>query len=225
MALTDHNLVATPPIRPIGKAVAAPGSRSAPRRCGFTLVELLVTIAVISSLLAILAPSLVQVRTLANRTVCLSNTRGIALATQMYVGKNDSFPPAWQGDTCRWMDLVKPYADKTSSVYRCPADTQQITCTWDSEIVLSYGINTFRFTDNAHCFWYAVGAYAVQRPMETILFADCTPGYYYCGGGKAFREPVTYVDYRHRDGFNAVYCDGHAKWRKATTKRDWDASQ
>jgi prepilin-type N-terminal cleavage/methylation domain-containing protein/prepilin-type processing-associated H-X9-DG protein len=211
-----------------GHLVHASQGRLAPARLsfrGFTLVELLVVIAIISLLITILVPSLMQARAVNRRTVCLNNIRGIGLATQLYVTENSYFPPAWISGTSRWMDLIKPYADKKSGLYRCPSDAKQQAVVWDPEIIMSYGINTFNFKDNAHCFWYGVKADLVRRPAGTIIFADCTPGYYYCGGGKIFAEPVTKVDYRHSDGFNVVYCDGRAEWRTMTTKPDWDASQ
>ena len=124
------------------------------------------------------------------------------------------------------MDLLKPFMSKKSSIYRCPSDPEQIAVTWDPEIILSYGINCFRFADRTHCFWYGVRAGDVRRPGGTILFADCTPGKYYCGGGSAFSEPVVDVDYRHlHGGFCAVFCDGHAEARASTKQEDWDASR
>jgi len=196
------------------------------RRRGFTLIELLVVIAILSLLTSILLPSLSKARELTKQTVCLSNVRCIVLATQFYVNETNYFPPAWVNSTCRWMDLIKPYADKKSGLYRCPSDLKQLAVTWDPEIILSYGINTFRFSDTAHCFWYGVKSDAVARPADTIIFADCTPGKYYCGGGGTFSEPVKDVDYRHtQESFLAGYCDGHAENRSSTTILDWDASQ
>jgi prepilin-type N-terminal cleavage/methylation domain-containing protein len=192
----------------------------------FTLIELLVVVAIISLLVSILLPSLAKARVLAKGAVCLNNQKGIGLASQLYLsGDEEYFPPAWQGSEYRWMDLLKPMMNKKSDIYRCPADPKQIAVTWDPEIVLSYGINTFRFAEQKYCFWYGVKANDVARPSETIIFADCTPGKYYCGGGGVFFEPVVDVDYRHDDGFCAVFCDGHAEALTATTQRYWDASQ
>lgn len=206
--------------------LARPRPRRNDRREGFTLIELLVVIAILSLLTSILLPALAQAKALARRATCLSNVRGIAVATQFYVNRTNSFPTAWVNSTCRWMDLIKPYVDKKSSVYRCPSDPNQVPVTWDPEIVLSYGINTFRFADAAHCLWYGVKADAVRRPGETILFADCTPGKYYCGGGGVFAQPVVDVDYRHLNKtFSAAFCDGHADTRQETRRSDWDASQ
>jgi type II secretory pathway pseudopilin PulG len=187
---------------------------------------LLVVIAIIAILGALLSPGLANAKQQGKRAGCLSNLRQIGLATHLYVEEYESYPPAWMDSTTRWMDLLKPYLDKKSGVYLCPADAKKIAVTWDAEIHLSYGINTFRFADAAHCFWYGVKAGAVARPVDTVIFADCTPGKYYCGGGSTFDEPVVDVDYRHAQrSFVAVFCDGHTETKTKTRQTDWDASR
>ena len=126
------------------------------------------------------------------------------------------------------MDLIKPYLDgeKQSSAFRCPCDLTRVKLPWDPQITMSYGINAFNFGGAAHCFWYSVSENSVVRPSGTVLFADCTPGKYYCGGAAKFSEPVKDVAYRHfGKTFCAGYCDGHVEVKKKTVKQDWDASQ
>ena len=196
---------------------------------GFTIVELLVVIAIMATLISILVPAVMTVRTLAQRTACLNNLREIGLTTQVYVTTRDSYPAAWTygaSGEVRWMDRLKSYVPKSCAVYCCPCDPKKIPSPYDPSIILSYGINSFNFGGNAHCFWYPVAAYDVAHTNAVILFADCTPGNYWCGGGNTFSDPVPGVDYRHLNGtFNAVYCDGHAESRTTTTQRDWDAAQ
>ncbi|MCX6362007.1 MAG: prepilin-type N-terminal cleavage/methylation domain-containing protein [Armatimonadetes bacterium] len=54
------------------------------KRSGFTLIELLVVIAIIAILAAILFPVFAQAREKARSVVCLSNTKQIGTAVQMY---------------------------------------------------------------------------------------------------------------------------------------------
>lgn len=55
----------------------------------FTLIELLVVISIIAMLLAILMPALGRVRMAAQSTVCLTNTKGLSLAWQLYIEDNN----------------------------------------------------------------------------------------------------------------------------------------
>jgi prepilin-type N-terminal cleavage/methylation domain-containing protein len=55
----------------------------------FTLIELLVVIAIISLLFAIIMPALNLAKKKASTTVCLSNTKNLALGWYMYMGEND----------------------------------------------------------------------------------------------------------------------------------------
>ena len=68
------------------------------KKKAFTLVELLVVIAVISLLMAILMPALVSVRSGAREVVCKSNIRQLLLANIGYANENDGYYVAAASD-------------------------------------------------------------------------------------------------------------------------------
>src|SRR4051812_7228145 len=58
------------------------------RRNGFTVIDLLVALAIIGLLLAILGPSLGRVRKRAKALLCATNERGLVDSYRMYVQEN-----------------------------------------------------------------------------------------------------------------------------------------
>lgn len=65
------------------------------QRKAFTLIELLVVVAIIALLVAILVPSIIQARELANRAVCQSNLHQIVVGLHMYYEDWRKIPPNW----------------------------------------------------------------------------------------------------------------------------------
>jgi prepilin-type N-terminal cleavage/methylation domain-containing protein/prepilin-type processing-associated H-X9-DG protein len=117
----------------------------------FTLIELLVVIAIIAILAAILFPVFAQAKEAAKKTVCLSNTKQIALGLYMYTEDyDDTYPQtSWEQDPLsaqstpgfagtynpqnpngtyqiHWTYLIQPYV-KSYGIFVCPSDANPIT--------------------------------------------------------------------------------------------------
>jgi prepilin-type N-terminal cleavage/methylation domain-containing protein len=76
---------------------------------GFTLIELMIVIAIIAILAAILFPVFNNARKKSLETNCISNLRQLTTAIKMYAGDNDDqFPYALYGDLPRsaWGDVI-----------------------------------------------------------------------------------------------------------------------
>lgn len=64
-------------------------------RTGFTLIEILVTIAIIAALVAILLPAVQNAREAARRSTCVNNLKQLSLACLNYESTHRTFPPGY----------------------------------------------------------------------------------------------------------------------------------
>src|SRR5947207_3313483 len=73
------------------------------RQNAFTLIDLLVVIAIIVILAALLLPALSRAKEKAHRTACINNMRNLGLALAMYTHDNNDLLP-W----CQWYNNYGP---------------------------------------------------------------------------------------------------------------------
>lgn len=129
----------------------------------FTLIEVLVVVAILALLMAILLPSLSRARDRAKTIACAANLRTTAAALNYYLmANNDYFPPSGA-----WAEHSLPYVQKGYSrtrsstgrmhipveFYKCPndpvqAETGERTVRYNGQLVqvniyLSYAINCY----------------------------------------------------------------------------------
>ncbi len=96
---------------------------------GFTLVELLVVVAIIALLIGVLLPALGRARRSAQTVECLSNMRNLVLAQMLYAHDHNgqlvnyglSHGGSTLEDNVSWLRDLKPYAEGPLTV-RSPSD-------------------------------------------------------------------------------------------------------
>ncbi len=206
------------------------------RRGGFTLIELLVVIAIIAILAAILFPVFARAREKARQTSCLSNVKQITLGHMMYAQDYDGLF-TWAGSnysywhpSIRWPSRIMPYV-KNKQIFLCPSAPHYFVSGDDpnlgawTDVGQDYAMNA-RFCCRDPNRWAttpgvpAISGYGDlwQRDPATFgLVCDSNANYMY---GPWISD--TYPPYRHNEGLNVGYCDGHAKWhRKRLDRNQW----
>ena len=185
------------------------------RRPGFTLIELLVVIAIIAILAAILFPVFARAREKARQTSCLSNLKQIALADQMYAQDHDetlasyrSHMPGVDADyEYTYREMLHPYL-MNEQIWECPSGATTL-----GGMPISYSPNISDIgipttADNHHRYLYAFRKLAIfEYPAETAIYTDAGPYWW-----RATSSAVQNVQFRHNDGANVAFLDGHAKW-------------
>lgn len=82
---------------------------------GFTLVELLVVVAIIGLLIGLLLPAVQMVRESARRTKCLNNLKQISLAVQTFHDSRRKIPPARGADRyLTWPVMLMPQLEQAN---------------------------------------------------------------------------------------------------------------
>jgi prepilin-type N-terminal cleavage/methylation domain-containing protein/prepilin-type processing-associated H-X9-DG protein len=129
---------------------------------GFTLVELLVVMAIIALLVGILLPALGAARRAAQASVCLGNTRQLAIASLMYAQDWKMFVGYTSGADRKEMLYSYLHQGESNSdvagkqVWNCPANTLSLTSA-------GYGFNT-------KLNWVRLDL--IRQPIETVNVLD-----------------------------------------------------
>lgn len=98
-------------------------------RRGFTIIEILVVVAIIGVLIALAIPLISAAKGRANSAACLNRLRVLGVGLSLYAADHQQrLPPLAAGRTSRTEEIpvidntINQYIDGTPDVFRCPAD-------------------------------------------------------------------------------------------------------
>lgn len=194
----------------------------------FTLIELLIVIAIIAVLMAVIVPALNRAREMGKRAVCLNNTKSLALAWTLYCSDQDGQMPSSRGIAASgWVrglsgtyqnrpieapkeeqiaairsGQLYPYTN-TEKVYRCPVAMRQEMRTYSASPAMNgYSPESGPIEKNVN---------RMKQLAQRLLFIDDYGENWDAMWYIFWKEPRWWnpVPMRHGPGTAVSFADGH----------------
>jgi prepilin-type N-terminal cleavage/methylation domain-containing protein/prepilin-type processing-associated H-X9-DG protein len=227
----------------IPNEIAFQGESMKRRTAGFTLIEILVVLAIIVILTSILFPVFARARENARRASCQSNEKQLALALMQYVQDYDGrlmqySPYAYPAGEDFWSNLVQPYL-KSVQILRCSSApiAKSSAANTSSSVFPTYGLvgggsptgtELYSGTSESPTFMDSYSEPSrtwmlVETRYNSDLYEKDGYGYYFCQfQGLAHPELASrFASTIHFEGSNVAFLDGHVKWIKNGQGDQW----
>jgi len=198
---------------------------------GFTMVELLVAVAILAVLASLLLPAVDNARRKADMAKCAGNLRGISVAWASYSSDNGRLNPTLTQDVtwdkAYWICRLAPYLGLTNVSINNKEYLKSTACPSNDgkplHTVHSCGLS---YLPNIYCGgeevlnseleeWPGNTAQprtrmaAIQTPSKFLVAACSMPGIE--RNSFSAVNPLPYWSDRHSGGANALFADGHVK--------------
>jgi prepilin-type N-terminal cleavage/methylation domain-containing protein/prepilin-type processing-associated H-X9-DG protein len=200
-------------------------SRSSCFSRGFTLIEMIVVLAVIAILMSMVYPMYMNMSERAKGTKDMSNLRQIGMATQAYMNDSDGVLPGSISPATQWMSQLLKYTT-VWAIYQSPFDKRPRSEAGNDATPVSYGINGKVYVNNV-----PISATRISKPTAFILFAPAqnnsaavafqgtgntaAPGVYLLGNGNVVTSTpggaATGGTHNSRRRINALFADLHCE--------------
>lgn len=202
---------------------------------GFTLVELLVVISIISMMMSILLPSLSKAREAGRRVDCFSNMRQLMFAWNFYSMDNEDKVPSpstfwndsrehhfWVADGPDWPSndvgnteqavedgVLWPYTEETLGVYECGTDRSNFLRDYSISGTINWSLDNIKSPSRRMVF---VDASSSWKWIHNVYFPiNCCvkPPEWYPWEDPQHRQQITA---RHSGGCNMSFADFHCEY-------------
>jgi len=208
----------------------------------FTLLELLVAIAIIAILASMMLPALGKARAAGRAIKCNSNLKQIALCFNMYANDANGWLPTYYDGAHEWyyyftadgLSYTNANYYKTRGwpnsggtkegqkhIFWCPDDKRDPTSVGTFPSGISYAVNMCITVNGDGCYGVWRRLDSIKKPSQCLLLLDAWVNNYLSGDpyriNYASADPTSSnrVDYRHAGSCNQLFTDMHT----ASSKR------
>lgn len=188
-----------------------------PSISAFTLVEMLVVLAIVATLVAVVVPASDSLRQRSQRVACASNLRQISIASLLFSSESNGklIATPFKDPDVYWFRQIYPYLksdeqNKTTQVFQCPSDSDALQA-FDSGGTEWSSISYLLLKQSPD--WGFLSNIISPSKSPQFIDAEIVATADYRNPAK-FQQKVkgAKADWRHGDGVNIAYWDGSVRF-------------